>query len=161
MRIRHEFKPLIPLCERQLLSFIRRAGPSRRKNRSARPGLGLACLRVRATIELVASSMNDGCEKNSHNRKSRHPARQGVSDNEQFAGSRMWDGEKSLFGENHRRVFQRLYSRQALETAIPNRPNSQNPSGHEDTDASTAHQSSQERLHRQNGRSVIFKHDAG
>jgi hypothetical protein len=66
-----------------------RTGPSRRKNRSVHPGLGLAWLRVRTAIELVIGSMNDGCEKNSNNRQSCHPARQGVSDNEQFSRSRL------------------------------------------------------------------------
>src|SRR5664279_5601199 len=66
-----------------------RTGPSRPKNRSVHPGLGLAWLRVRTAIELVIGSMNDGCEKNSNNRQSCHPARQGVSDNEQFSRSRL------------------------------------------------------------------------
>ena len=112
-------------------------------------------------IELVVSSMNDGCEKNYYNRQSRQSAREGVSDNKQFFRSRFWDSEKPHSGENHRRVFQRLYPRQAPETVIPNRSNSQNPSGYEETDTSTAYQSSKERSHRQNGRSVVFKHDAG
>lgn len=66
-----------------------------------------------------------------------------------------------VFEKDHRSIFKRLAPRQVRETAIPNRPNSKNPSRYQKPDTSTPHQSSNECSHREDGRLVSLKHGSG